>query len=339
MKTERPNALASALRAFFADYLPRVRGVSPHTSLSYRDAFTLLLRFLATRYGRDVIDLDFGDLEPDHVVAFLEHLEADRRNCATTRNARLAAVHAFARYAASSHPEQLERCQQLLAVPFKRASLRVVEYLETAEMQAILEAPDRGTPDGRRDHALILTMFNTGARVQEILDLRPADLQLVRPLQLRLVGKGRKERFCPLWSQTGNALRALLHEHGTDPASAAPLFRNHVGKPLTRFGIGYLLRKYAGRAAQREKTLTTKHVHPHILRHTTAVHLLQAGVDLVTISHWLGHASVETTNRYAAIDLDTKRAALEKAGHLGPAVPAAPSWRTDASILEWLEAL
>jgi site-specific recombinase XerD len=339
MKAEQPNALARALRVFFSDYLPRVRGASPHTARSYRDAFILLLRFLAIRCGRDVVALDFGDLEPDHVIAFLEHLEVDRRNGVTTRNARLAAVHAFARHAASSHPEHLERCQRLLAVPFKRAPQPVVEYLETDEMQALLEAPDRATPEGRRDHALILTMFNTGARVQEVLDLRPADLQLVRPLQLRLVGKGRKERFCPLWPQTGDALRALLSEHGTEMASTAPLFRNHVGKPLTRFGIRYLLRKYTDRAAQRVRTLARKHVHPHVLRHTSAVHLLQAGVDLVTISHWLGHSSVETTNRYAAIDLDTKRTALEKAGHLGPAVPVASSWRTDANILAWLEAL
>ncbi|MFQ5699949.1 MAG: site-specific integrase [Myxococcota bacterium] len=334
-----PNALGHALRGFFADHLPRVRGTSPHTVLSYRDAFTLLLRFLAARHGHAVVALDFHDLDPDDLLAFLDHLEIDRHNGAATRNARLAAVHAFARYAAANHPEHLELCQRLLAVPFKRARQRVVEYLEADEIRALLDAPNRTTPDGRRDHALLLTLFNTGARVQEILDLRPSDLQLVRPFQVRLRGKGRKERMCPLWPQTADTLRALLGEYGVDPTETEPLFRNRRGEPLTRFGVRYLLRKYARSAGSAATTLDAKRVHPHVLRHTTAVHLLQAGVDLVTISHWLGHASVETTNRYAAVDLEMKRAAIAKARPLGDIDPALAAWRSDATILQWLEAL
>jgi site-specific recombinase XerD len=233
----------------------------------------------------------------------------------------------------------MELCQRLLAVPFKRARQRVVEYLEAHEIHALLEVPDRTTPDGRRDYALLLALFNTGARVQEILDVRPCDLQLVRPLQVRLRGKGRKERLCPLWPQTAETLRAMLTERAIDPAGAQPLFRNRRGQPLTRFGVRYLLRKYAHRARFVATTLAGKRVHPHALRHTTAVHLLQAGVDLVTISHWLGHASVETTNRYAAVDLETKRAALAKARPVGDTDPALAAWRKDASILDWLEAL
>lgn len=334
-----PNALARALRRFFADHLPAVRGMSPHTVCSYRDAFVLLLRFLAARHARPVIALDFGDLAPDHILAFLDHLETERRNSAATRNARLAAVHAFARYAAGDHPEHIELCQRILAVPFKRSRPRLVEYLEAEEIRALLDAPDRTIADGRRDHALILTLFNTGARVQELLDLRPCDLQLVRPLQVRLRGKGRKERLCPLWPQTAETLRALLSEHAVDPNATQPLFRNHRGEPLTRFGVRYLLRKYAGDPRSPAATLRAKRVHPHVLRHTTAVHLLQAGVDLVTISHWLGHASVETTNRYAAVDLETKRAAVAKARPVGEIDPAVAAWRTDATILQWLEAL
>jgi integrase/recombinase XerD len=339
MKTPPPSTLARALRGFFVDHLPNVRGASPHTVRSYRDALALFLRFLATRHRRPLVDLDFQDLTTDDVIAFLHHLEADRHNDPTTRNARLAAIHAFARYAAAGCPEHLELCQRLLAVPFKRARLRVVEYLEGDEVRALLDAPDRTSPDGRRDHALLHTLFNTGARVQEILDLRPCDLQLVRPFQVRLRGKGRKERLCPLWPQTVQILLPLLAEHGIDPAAAAPLFRNHRGEPLTRFGVRYLIRKYARRAACAAPTLTGKRVHPHTLRHTTAVHLLQAGVDLVTISHWLGHASVETTNRYAAVDLEMKRAALAKARPAVAVDPAVVAWRRDASILEWLEAL
>jgi len=334
-----PTALARALRGFFADHLPRVRGMSPHTVCSYRDAFTLLLRFLAKRRQRSVAALDFGDLVPDVILAFLHHLETDRRNAAASRNARLAAIHAFARFAATSHPEHLELCQRILLVPFKRARPRIVEYLEAGEIGAIIDAPDRASPDGRRDHALLLTLFNTGARVQEILDLRPADLQLIRPFQIRLHGKGRKERLCPLWPQTARTLSALLVERGIDPATTQRLFRNHRGEPLTRFGVRYLLRKYARAASSVITTLKGKRVHPHVLRHTTAVHLLQAGVDLVTISHWLGHASVETTNRYAAVDLEMKRAAVAKARPLGKVRRAVAGWRSNATVLEWLESL
>lgn len=313
--------------------------MSPHTVCSYRDAVTLLLRFLAKRHDRDVVRLDFKDLAPDDILAFLHHLETERHNATSTRNARLAAIHAFARFAAANHPEHLELCQRILAVPFKRARARLVEYLEAREIAAILDAPDRTTLDGRRDHALLLTLFNTGARVQEILDLRPADLQLVRPYQARLRGKGRKERLCPLWPRTVKTLRALFVENGVEPTSTAQLFRNRRGEPLTRFGVRYLLRKYARAASPAAPTLAGKRVHPHVLRHTTAVHLLQAGVDLVTISHWLGHASIETTNRYAAVDLEMKRAAVAKARPIGPVAPAVAAWHTDTTILQWLEAL
>lgn len=338
MTTARANALARALRGFFSDHLPKVRGTSPHTLRSYRDAFTLLLRFLAKETRRSVPTLDFSDLSPDHVLSFLQHLETERHNGIATRNARLAAVHSFARYAAGNHPEHLELCQRLLAVPFKRTRTRVVEYLEADELRALLDAPDRSTLDGRRDHALLLALFNTGARVQEILDLRPCDLQLVRPFQVRLRGKGRKERLCPLWPHTADLLRALMGEYSVDPAATQPLFRNARGDPLTRFGVRYILRKHAEHARTTATTLSSKRVHPHAMRHTAAVHLLQAGVDMVTISHWLGHASVETTNRYAAVDLKTKRAALEKARPLIEMKSTRNAWRS-ASILKWLESL
>jgi site-specific recombinase XerD len=299
----------------------------------------LLLRFLGPHRKRHVFQLDFDDLQPNDLLAFLDYLETDRRNGTSTRNARLAAVHAFARYAAAHHPEHLELCQRILAVPFKRARVRSVEYLEANEIRALLDAPDRTTSDGRRDHALLLTLFNTGGRVQEILDLRPCDLQLVRPLQVRLFGKGRKERLCPLWPHTTDVLRSLISELELDLGSTQPLFRNRQGDPLTRFGVRYILRKHARGARSAASTLAQKRVHPHVVRHTTAVHLLQAGVDLVTISHWLGHASVETTNRYATVDLEMKRAALAKARPLGAVDPAVAAWRTDATILEWLESL
>lgn len=335
----RATTLARALRSFFAEHLPAVRGVSPHTVCSYRDAFTLLLPFLAERRRLPVVKLDFKDVSPEAIVAFLQHLERERGNGAATRNARLAAIHSFARYVATTSPEHLDLCQRIMAVPFKRARARLVEYLESSEVAAILAAPQRTTPDGRRDHALLLTLFNTGARVQELLDLRPADLQLVRPFQVRLRGKGRKERFCPLWPRTAKVLNAFLADAGLDAGATGQLFRNHRGDPLTRFGVRYILRKYAKVASSSATTLARKRIHPHVLRHTTAVHLLQAGVDMITISHWLGHANVETTNRYAAVDLETKRAAVAKARPIGKVDPAVAAWRRDATILAWLEAL
>ena len=339
MSIAPPNALARALRGFFAEHLPGVRGLSRHTVLSYRDAIALFLRFLATHRGQPLVELDLDDLDPDGVIAFLDHLERDRRNCVATRNARLAALHAFARYAAAHAPEHLAICQRLLAVPFKRARTRVVEYLEGDEFRAMLGAADRGTREGRRDHALLLTFLNTGARVQELLDVRPMDLQLDPPLQVRLQGKGRKERFCPLWPRTADALRGLVAESRLDWDSPERLFRNRRGEPISRFGVRYLLRTYAQQAAISTPSLARKRVHPHTIRHTAAVHLLQSGVDLVSISHWLGHASVETTNRYAVVDLETKRAAVAKAGPIGDSDAPLAAWRSDASVLEWLEAL
>lgn len=339
MKTKLPNALARSLREFFSDHLPRQRGMSPHTVRSYRDTFTLLLRFLSSQQGHDVAGLDLDDITAQEVVAFLQHLETDRQSNPATRNVRLAAVHAFFRYLAGQHPEKLEQCQRILGVPFKRACSRPVDYLEYGEIQAVLAAVNRGTRDGRRDYALLAVMFNTGARVQEVIDLRPLDLQLVRPYQVHLLGKGRKERLCPLWAQTAEVLQILLEERGIDIRSAEPLFKNHRGERLTRFGVRYLLAKYCDRAKTTTPTLLNKRLHPHSMRHSSAVHLLQAGVDLTTISHWLGHASVNTTNRYVTIDMEMKRKAISKARPVEDEGMATPSWRSNDSILDWLEAL
>jgi len=222
-------------------------------------------------------------------------------------------------------------------VPFKRAGQRVIEYLERGEIEAILARVDRSKLAGRRDYALLATMFNTGARVQEVIDLRARDLPLTRPYQLRLFGKGRKERYCPLWPQTAQVLRAFCEEQRLDLRSEARVFLNHRRAPLTRFGVRYILAKHVDRARSRVTTLARKRRHPHSMRHSAAVALLKSGVDLSTISQWLGHASPSTTNRYAAIDLDMKRDAIAHVKPLPGSRKAA--WRKKQTVLDWLESL
>jgi len=339
MTPSSSTLFAAALRAFFAQHLPRTRGLSSRTMASYRDAFVLLLRFLSARHRCGVVDLELDHLGAEDLLAFLDHLETQRKNSVATRNARLAAVHAFARFVATRHPERVEAAQRLLAVPTKRGPVRAVDYLEADEVRAMFEAVPRKAREAVRDRAMLLTLFNTGARVQELLDIRASDLQLARPAFVHLHGKGQKERVCPLWSETADALRALL-DVSPRSATSTLIFRNHRGEPMTRFGVRYILRRHAIRARTGAPSIAGKRVHPHTYRHSAAVHLLRAGVDLVTISHWLGHASVETTNRYAAVDLETKREALRRAGPITRTPTSSlAAWRTDASVLEWLEAL
>ena len=337
MKIKVPNNLAFRLRAYFTDHLPRLRGVSAHTVHSYRDSLLLLLRFLASRRHCQVSDLGLGDIGPDHVIAFLAHLEEDRKNGVPTRNVRLAAIHAFFRYIGACHPEHLDQVQRIVGIPFKRARQRVIEYLERSEIEVILSRINRANRDGRRDYALLATMFNTGARVQEIVDLRARDLQLIRPFQVRLFGKGRKERFCPLWPQTARVLRDHCEERHMDLRSDSRVFLNHREQTQTRFGVRYILPKHLNRVRDDVPTLARKRLHPHSMRHSTAVALLKSGVDLSSISQWLGHASLNTTNRYASVDLEMKRRAIARVKPIANGGTA--TWRRSQSILEWLEAL
>src|SRR5262249_32748976 len=249
---------------------------------------------------------------------------------------RLSALHSFFRYIATRHPDRLEHCQRILVIPFKRARQRTIEYLEYEEIQQVLSAVDQSTCYGRRDYALLAILFNTGARVSEILDLRVCDLQFSKPFQVRLLGKGRKERFCPLWPQTARLLRDFCKERHLDSYSHQRVFLNHRGEPLTRFGVRYLLRKYQDRTNVHSAGLRSKRLHPHCLRHSTAVTPLNARGVLSTISQWLGHASPNTTNKYATIDLEMKRDALAKVKPIRGQRRGA--WR-NRSILDWLEGL
>ena len=314
MSRARVTDLGAAVVQFFETHLPTQRGMSRHTVRSYRDAVVMLLQFIAGRRACAIETLDLVDLDVSAVEDFLRHLEVDRRNGIATRNVRLAAIHTLARFLAGRYADRLGTWQAILALPFKRgAQQRPPEHLAAEGVKALLDAIDRGTASGERDFALLALMFNTGARVQEVLDLRLQDVRLDPPQQVRLKGKGNKVRVCPIWPHTAQLLGDLVRRRSGDHADLTDvlLFVNQRGEPLTRFGVRYVLRKYAVRSG-----VTTDGSqalpHPHTLRHTTAVHLLKAGVDFATISQWLGHASLNTTMRYARSDLDLKRQALSQ---------------------------
>lgn len=337
MNKPLPNLLGAIIRDYFTDHLPRLRGASPHTIHSYRDSIVLLLRFLAAQGEKAVTQLDLVDIDPPGILAFLSYLEKERKNGASTRNVRLSAIHALFHFIASRNPEHLELAQRVLGIPFKRARQRVIDYLEYEEIDSILQTIDRTTTQGARDYALFATMFNTGARVQEIADLRFRDLQLEKPFQVRLFGKGRKERYCPIWSQTASVLRTFCQTRGLEAQPDAHIFINHRGAPLSRFGIRHILGKCLQRARDDAPNLRKKRLHPHSMRHSTAVALLKSGVDLSTISHLLGHASPTTTSRYAKVDLEMKRQAIARVKPV--ARRSRLPWSKDGTILDWLESL
>jgi integrase/recombinase XerD len=332
--------LGDHLHAFFYDYLVAQRGVSQHTVLSYRDGLKLFLRFAATNLGKATSDLTLDDLGADLVLAFLDYLENQRHNTTSTRNVRLAALHMFYRYVSSRNPMTIALCQRVLGIPLKHTTNLSVDYLERDELNAVLEAIDRTTTNGRRYYALLCFTYQTGARVSEVVNLRAHDLQLDPPPHVRLWGKGRKERVIPLWTQTAALLRAFLEERNVDPRSSTPVFVNMRGRSLTRWGVRYILTKHVKAAATAGSTIRNKRVHPHTVRHTTAVHMLQSGADPNAIRDVLGHSSSATTWRYARINMEMKRKTIESCAPQAsrPKTPV-PAWRRNGDLLAQLEAI
>lgn len=340
MKPSTPTDLGRELVRFFEEFLPEQRGLSPNTVRSYRDALLILLQFVASDTRRSVERLEVSDLSAERVIKFLNFLEAERGNGIATRNARLGAIHVFARFLAARRPEYLGSLQRVIALPCKRGAREApIEYLERGEIEAVLQGIDRSTALGRRDYALFALMFNTGARVQEALDVQRRDVRLEAPPQVRLHGKGNKVRLCPIWPATAKLLRALIDELPVpdgDPADAR-LFTNARGGPLTRFGVRYLLRRYVDAAAQRTPSMRDKSIHPHSLRHSTAIALLKSGVDFATISQWLGHAGLNTTMRYARADIDLKRQAIAQVFPDALAPPRGGRFQYDGrNLVGWL---
>jgi site-specific recombinase XerD len=327
--------LAPLLQGFFTDKLIHQRQASPHTVAAYRDTFKLLLGYVAGRNGRSPSQLGVANLDAPTIGAFLQYLETVRGNTTTTRNARLTAIHSFYRYAALRAPDHAALIQRVLAIPPKRCDRAIVSYLTQTEADALIAAPDRTTWIGRRDHALLLTDVQTGLRVSELTGLKLGDVHLHSGPHLRCHGKGRKERCTPLTKATVKVLRTWLAER-RDGQDDDPLFPTSRGTPLSRDAVQRLVAKYAATAQTTCPSIKHKNVTPHTLRHTTAMALLHAGVDISVIALWLGHESTEATQIYLHADMTIKERALAR---LTPSQPMRSRYRPTDSLLAYLDAL
>jgi integrase/recombinase XerD len=330
--------LGGWVRRFLLQHLVGERNLSLNTQQSYRDTLRLLLPFVARSLRKGVDRLRVVDLSTAQVRRFLDELEGKRGCSVATRNQRLAALHSLAYFIGLHSPEHVGWCGEIRSIPFKKAPRQSIGYLEKAEVDALLAAPDRETAQGRRDYAVLLFLYNSGARADEVAQALVADLHLPLtpsrdPAWVLIRGKGNKERRCPLWARTVTELAPLIHGRRSDEH----VFLNRCGKPLTRFGIHALVERYAARAAERVPSLREKRLSPHTIRHTTATHLLRAGVDLNTIRAWLGHVSLATTNVYAEVDLEMKAKALAGC-EVGAPDPDKP-WREDAGLMAFLRNL
>lgn len=327
-------ALAPLLQGFFYDWCVKQRDLSKHTIRSYRDTWKLFLRFTAERTHRPVAKLSFEDLTSVTVLDFLEHVERERKACVGTRNCRLAALRSFYSFVAAREPLALAQCNAVLRIATKRTASRPPTPLDPQEIDLLLGAIETRTAEGQRDHALLQFLYNTGARIQEALDVRPMDIRFEAPPCVRLLGKGRKERVCPLWPETVTLIRSLLRRR---PRSANErLFVNRYGQPLGASGLRSKLARYIAAAAEGAPSLRNKRITPHTFRHAAAVSLVSSGNDVTVIRDWLGHASLDTTYLYARANLEAKRAALESLDR-----PAArrPRWKQQAGLLNWLDNL
>jgi integrase/recombinase XerD len=336
MSRSKPDSLLNLTQSFFLSYLQSTRGASSHTVRAYRDALKLFFLFLADQEQKSIEDLDLDDVQAEAVLTFLNHIESKRSNSAATRNCRLAAIRSFVQHLLRHDVTRAGQYGRILAIRTKRATHKAVAYLEPEEVRAVIAAVDTSSPHGRRDHAPLLLLYNRGSRVSEALAVRSSDLRLDRPRQVRLLGKGRKERICPLWPETASALRRIIRVEGSNDI----LFKSHQGTPLTRDGVAYLLQKYVRLAAQGNSAPRLCRVTPHMLRHSCAVALLQAGVDVTVIRDYLGHASVSTTSRYITTNLQMKRQVLNafwKRAGLAPTVTR--KWRPSPKLLAFLQTL
>jgi integrase/recombinase XerD len=331
----QPPCFATLLQRFFAEHLTQHRSVSPQTIAAYRDTFRLLLLFAKQRIGKAPAAIALADLDAPLILAFLDHLEAERGNSARTRNARLTAIRSFLGYAARHDLSALPTIQRILAIPVKRFDRPMLGFLSRDDMQAVLDASDAQSWVGQRDRALLTTMYNTGARVSEIIGARVDDLVLDGAPCIHLRGKGRKQRSVPLWRTTATLLRAWTRRLN-GAIAGTPLFPNRGGTAMTRSNVTQRLALCVQAAAANRPHLLGRSISPHTIRHTTAMHLLQSGVDITVIALWLGHESPATTHLYIEADLAMKERALS---HLQPPDTAVPRYRPPDALMHFLQSL
>jgi integrase/recombinase XerD len=320
------------LQQFFVEHLLQHKHVSPQTTASYRDSFRLLLQYAKKHLKTEPVSLAVKALDAPVILSFLDSLEKDRHNSARSRNVRLAAIRSFFRWLTLRDPEMVGMATQIMAIPVKRTDRRLVQSLTREEIDALLAAPDQAYWQGRRDHALLLTLYNTGARVSEITGLHRDHVQFGVSTCVHLFGKGRKQRDVPLWPKTARALKYWFGELEGSPTSFA--FPSARGQRLSRNGVDYILKRAAADAAC--PTLSSKRIHPHAVRHTTGSHLLQSGVDISVIALWLGHESIETTHIYVEADLASKERALTK---LAPAGAKVHRFKPNDELMAFLNTL
>lgn len=334
----KPTDFAKTLSQYLSAYLPGQRNVSPNTISSYRDTFKLFLTY-CKQSGLSIERLTFAQVDETLILAFLKWLEEERKNGISTRNQRLACVHAFFRYVQTEHPVGLVTYQKILAIPMKKAPKPTVNHLTPDALQLILAQPDLTTSGGRRDATLLSVLYDTGARVQELVDLRVRDVRLDPPPVLSLTGKGQKTRHVPLMSNTEAVLRQYMTENHLlqNGKQDRPLFCNRQRRKMTREGVAFILNKYVSLARTVSSAIPEKAT-PHVLRHTKAMHLLQAGVNLIYIRDLLGHVDIATTEVYARADTELKRKALEQA-YPNMVSEGLPQWNQDEDLINWLSSL
>ena len=335
----KPTDFSVHVTTFLTHYLAAQRNVSPNTIKAYRDVFTLLLRFCRDVRGMAPERLRLEQIDVSLVEGFLDYLERERKSSPRTRNHRLAVLHAFFRYVQAEEPDRMLQCQKILAIPLKRYARPTVGYLSKKVLAEILAQPDLRSRQGRRDAVLLSVLYDTGARVQELIDFSGGDVRLDTPAQVRLMGKGRKMRAVPLMENTVQLLCDHMRENCLDRPEQfdRPLFQNRRGERFSRSGIRYILQKYVRKARNTHPSLNET-VSPHTFRHTKGMHLLQSGISLEIIRDFLGHVDVKTTQIYARANLEMKRKALEKISDSSP-VSKIPSWQENKNLLEWLHSL
>jgi site-specific recombinase XerD len=327
------------VQKFFQDYLKSHRGLSSNTILAYRDAIKLFLAFLSKYTQSRTTKLSLDDLSSENVLAFLIHIEKTRQCSVTTRNLRLSALRTFFGYLITQDTLRAGQYQRVVSIPIKQSSHRMMEYLEIKEVKAVIDCIDRNRATGRRDYVLLNFLYNTGARVQEACDLCIEHVHFDPPPLVIITGKGRKTRQVPLWPETATLLKSYIAKRGSSRGSLNNVFLNSRGYPLTRFGVRHIIRSRIAAAAKHCPSLAKKKVGPHTFRHTTAMHLLQSGVDLTVIKNWLGHVNLDTTHTYVEIDLEMKRKALSSCAPVCKSDKLQHLIRQNNDIICWLESL